>query len=185
MSRSRDKGTWAETASVDYLQHSGFPGADRLTLKGNKDRGDIGLCPGVIAEVKYDKSMDIPGWLRETEVERGHARAVIGFLIVKAPGIGKTRVGLWWSVMYQGQWDDLRSSAGRPRGHVVTISGAAYKKLLPPLLKSPDAGGVVIRANGVKNERDWYVVTRLEQQVSLLRAAGFGSPEVFGAGLVG
>jgi hypothetical protein len=185
MSRNRDRGTWAETASVDYFQHSGFPQADRLTLKGNKDRGDVGLCPGVIAEVKNCKSMDIAGWLRETEVERGHAGAAFAFLLVKPPGIGKTRVNLWWSVMYQGQWDDLRSAAGRPRGHAVTISGAAYKKLLPPLLKSPDTSAVVIRANGVKNERDWYVVTRLEQQVSLLRAAGYGSPEVFGAGLVG
>lgn len=170
---------------MEYFQVSGFPQADRLTLRGNKDRGDVGLCPGVIAEVKNDASMDISGWLRETETERGHARAVVGFLVIKPPGIGKTRVHMWWSVMYQGQWDDLRSAAGKPRGHVVTISGAAYKKLLPPLLKSPDTGGVVIRANGVKNERDWYVVTRLEQQVSLLRAAGFGSPEVFGAGLVG
>lgn len=183
MSRGRDKGTWAETATVDYFQHSGFPHADRLTLKGNKDRGDVGLCPGVIAEVKNDKSMDIAGWLRETEVERGHARAAVGFLVVKPPGIGRTRVNLWWSVMYQGQWDDLRVAANWG-GHVVTISGAAYKKMLPPLLKSPDTGGVVIRANGVKNERDWYVVTRLEQQVSLLRAAGFGLAEVPGARLV-
>lgn len=183
MSRGRDKGTWAETATVDYFQHSGFPHADRLTLKGNKDRGDVGLCPGVIAEVKNDKSMDIAGWLRETEVERGHAGAVWGFLVVKPPGIGRTRVNLWWSVMYQGQWDDLRAAANWG-GRVVTISGAAYKKMLPPLLKSPDTGGVVIRANGVKNERDWYVVTRLEQQVSLLRAAGFGLAEVPGARLV-
>ena len=185
MSRGRDKGTWAETATVDYLQTVGFPQADRLTLKGNKDRGDVGLCPGVIAEVKNDKSMDISGWLRETEVERGHANAAVAFLVVKPEGIGRTRVNLWWSVMYRGRWDDLRSMAGHPRGHLVTISGAKYKQLLPPLLKSPDTSGVVIRANGVKNERNWYVVTRLEQQVSLLRAAGFGSAEVFGAGLVG
>lgn len=168
---------------MDYFQHSGFPGADRLTLRGSKDRGDVGLCPGVIAEVKYNKSMDFAGWLRETEVERENARAVVGFLVVKAPGIGRTRVGQWWSFMYQGQWDDLRTAAGKPRGHVVSISGAAYKKLLPSLLKDPETGGVVIRAVGVKNERDWYVVTRLEQQVDLLLAAGFGSREVFGAGI--
>lgn len=183
MSRSKDKGTWAETASMEYFQHSGFPGADRLTLRGGKDRGDVGLCPGVITEVKYDASMDFAGWLRETETERQNARAVVGFLTVKAPGYGRTRVGKWWSFMYQGQWDDLRSAAGRPRGHVPTISGAAYKKLFPPLLKDPDMGGVVIRANGVKNERDWYVVTRLEQQIDLLLTAGFGSREAFGAGI--
>lgn len=172
------KGTWAETAVAEYAGYSGFPFADRLTKKGSKDRGDVGWCPGVIAEVKYDKSLDLPGWLRETETERVNAKAAVGFLVVKPPGIGRTRVGLWWSVMYAGQWDELAQQAGYEPPEATVISGSAYKKELPALLKQPDTAAVVIRPNGVKNVRDWYVVTRLEQQVELLHAAGYGSPEV-------
>lgn len=178
MSWSRDKGTWAETAVAEYAQHSGFPFADRLTKKGNKDRGDVGWCPGVISEVKYDKSMDLPGWLRETETERVNAGAKIAFLVVKPPGIGRTRVGMWWSVMRAGPWDELTLLAGHKPGKLTIIGGSSYKKELPPLLKRPEVGAVAIRPVGVENVRDWYLVTRLWQQVSLLWAAGFGNPEV-------
>lgn len=178
MSRAKDRGTWAETAVTEYVQHSGFPFADRLTLRGSKDRGDVGLCPGVIAEVKNDKSLDIPGWLRETETERLNANAKVAFLVVKPPGIGRTRVGMWWSVMYAGHHEELCAMSGYVWTEAVVISGAGYKKELSPLLKALDVSAVVVRANGVKNMRNWYVVTRLEQQVRLLRAAGFGGPEV-------
>ena len=50
--RPKDKGTQAESWGVEYLQSSGFPYAERMTLSGAKDRGDIKLCPGVIAEAK-------------------------------------------------------------------------------------------------------------------------------------
>jgi len=178
MSWSRDKGTWAETAVAEYAQHNGFPFADRLTKKGNKDRGDVGWCPGVISEVKYDKSMDIPGWLRETETEQVNAGAKVAFLVVKPPGIGRTRVGWWWSVMRAGPLDELAAMAGYGPGKAVVIGGSSYKKELPPLLKKPDTELVVISPRGVENVRDWYVVTRLERQVTLLHKAGFGSPEV-------
>lgn len=183
MSRSKDQGTWAETAVTEYLGHSGFPFADRLTLKGSQDRGDVGVCPGVIAEVKYDKSFDLSGWLKETAVEKANAKAEHAFLVVKPEGVGRTRVGMWWSVMYAGDWWALYKATGitepaTTHGY-VSLSGANYKKPLSVLARDMKFQGLVeIRASGVKNELNWYIVTRLEWQARLLRAAGYGNPEV-------
>lgn len=181
MSRSKDKGTWAETAVTEYASHSGFPYADRLTLKGSKDRGDVGWCPGIICEVKNDKSFDLGGWLRETAVEKGNAGAEHAFLVVKPEGVGRTRVGQWWSVMYARDWEALHQASGWRApipSPYVGLSGTNYKKPLAALALKPFGGVVEIRVWGVENERDWYIVTRLEQQVALLHAAGYGTPEV-------
>lgn len=183
MSRSKDKGTWAETAVTEYAGHSGFPYADRLTLKGSNDRGDVGWCPGVICEVKNDKSFDLSGWLQETAVEKANANAEHAFLVVKPDGVGRTRVGMWWSVMYSRDWQALCLAAGW-RSELPTsymrLSGAKYKKPLAALALTPFRGVVEINPAGVKNDLDWYIVTRLEQQVSLLHTAGYGTPEVLG-----
>ncbi len=178
MSRSKDKGTRAETAVVDYASHSGFPYADRLTLKGSNDRGDVGWCPGVISEVKDDKSFDLAGWLRETEVEKRNANAQWAFLVVKPAGVGYSRVGQWWSVMYAGDWDQLHRkaafSAPLPEPYVL-LPGSSYKSKLAGMALHRGFSGVVeICPVGVKDELKRYVVTRLEAQVGLLRAAGYG-----------
>ncbi len=43
MSKSKQKGTAAETAVVKYLKANGFPKAERRALQGNLDKGDISL----------------------------------------------------------------------------------------------------------------------------------------------
>lgn len=180
MSRSKDKGTKAESAVTGYAQHSGFPFADRLTLKGSADRGDVGWCPGIISEVKDDKSFDYSGWLQETAVEKANAKAEHAFLVVKPAGVGFTRVGMWWSVMYSGDWVELHRAAEYRAplpSPYVQLPGHNYKKKLAGMASHVGFKGVVeIAPVGVKNERDWYIVTRLEQQVELLRAAGYGNP---------
>lgn len=180
MSRSRDKGTRAETAVTGLAQHSGFPYADRLTLKGSLDRGDVGWCPGVISEVKDDKSFDYCGWLQETAVEKANANAEHAFLVVKPTGVGYTRVGRWWSVMYTGDWDRLHRQAtylAPVPAPYVQLPGSNYKKRLAGMAVHPGFNGVVeIAPVGVKNQLEWYVVTRLEYQVKLLHAAGYGTP---------
>lgn len=184
MSRSKDKGTFAEAAVAEYLGCSGFPFAERQALHGSGDRGDVKVCPGVIAEVKNDRSFDLSGWLQETAKEKANANAEHAFLVVKPDGVGRTRVGMWWSVMYSRDWHDLIRQAGGLPGldsgiGFAGLSGANYKKPLAKLALDKAFQGVVeIRATGVKNELDWYIVTRLERQVSLLRAAGYGNPEV-------
>jgi hypothetical protein len=52
VNRPRAIGTYAETAVVRTARTNGFEYADRYALHGALDVGDIGLCPGVIIEVK-------------------------------------------------------------------------------------------------------------------------------------
>lgn len=101
--RPKAIGTAAETAVVRTARTFGFPQADRLTLTGNKDRGDVGLCPGVIIEVKGGDAarnasdLDIARWLTETERERDHAHAVHAFLVVQRRGVGTPNAHRWWA----------------------------------------------------------------------------------------
>lgn len=63
---------------------------ERRAKSGAKDRGDIGgvRIPGgrVVIEVKNTARMDLPGWLREAEVECGNDDAVIGVVVHKRHG---------------------------------------------------------------------------------------------------
>lgn len=178
MSVSKDKGTKAETAVVGCARHSGFPLADRLTLTGRNDRGDVGLCPGVICEVKADKSLDVAGWLKETATEKVNANAAVAFLAIKPEGVGYSRVEDWLSVMYLGDWGDLVLQAEpdhRPWDIGEPVSGRTYKSALKELARSRTwEGPLIIRPIGADNDRYWYVVTRLHQQFELLRRAGYG-----------
>ena len=95
--KSKAIGTRGETAVVKAMRVNGFPGAERRALAGAYDLGDINVCPGVIAEVKWGKhareaSMgDVAWWWRETERERLHAKAPIGLLIIQRKGYGDSR----------------------------------------------------------------------------------------------
>lgn len=110
---SKAKGTAAETALVNYARTHGFAQAQRLTLTGNQDRGDVILCPGLICEVKAHKvwsDLDIDQWLMETERERYNmetwynvSRGGLGgevpfraFLVIRRPG--KTDPAKWWVI---------------------------------------------------------------------------------------
>ena len=98
---SKAKGTRAESAVVLYAREHGFPLADRLTLSGRYDRGDIQLTVGAIVEVKAGKAAQaaspaqIAAWLEETETERVNAHADIAVLVTQRRGHGLTRVGAW------------------------------------------------------------------------------------------
>lgn len=63
---------------------------DRRVRTGAKDRGDIAgvRVPGgrVVIECKSVARLDLPGWLREAEVERGNDDAVIGVVMFKRRG---------------------------------------------------------------------------------------------------
>lgn len=107
VNKPKAKGTAAETAVLRYAQHAGFPLAERLTLSGAYDRGDLMLVPGpeVIVEVKagkqaqYASKAQIDAWLEETETERINARATVGLLVTQPRGIGTSRVH-WWSTWF-------------------------------------------------------------------------------------
>jgi hypothetical protein len=82
------------------LRAHGFGGAERRALAGSNDLGDILICPGVIAEVKWGKHaktaslVDVSRWLRETERERANAGAHLGLLVIQRNGIGTNRASL-------------------------------------------------------------------------------------------
>ena len=69
MSRSRDKGTVAETAIVDYLRGNGHPYAERRALHGIDDLGDITGIPGVVIEAKACVKIELSEWAKEADRE--------------------------------------------------------------------------------------------------------------------
>lgn len=105
--RPKAIGTNAESAVVKSARLRGFPNADRLTLTGAGDRGDVrlttGLTAGVIVEVKGGQAAKtasdnlIDAWLAETERERVNAGAAVAFLVTQRPGIGPANAHRWWA----------------------------------------------------------------------------------------
>lgn len=78
MSRSKQKGTQWEREVVEYLRRSGFPHAERRSLNGAKDRGDVAGCPGLVVECKNAKTVTLAAWLDEANVERANDHADLG-----------------------------------------------------------------------------------------------------------
>lgn len=145
-------GTKAETAVVRAARKRGFPGADRITLSGHKDRSDVrltlGLTAGVVVQVKggkYANASDnqIRTWLESTETERQNAGAAIAFLVTQRPGIGLPNAHRWPAHMTVRTFLELCNAA-----HAIT----------PP---DPDAS----------------LRMTLDSALALLRAAGYGTPE--------
>lgn len=96
-------GTIGETRLVNYAREHGFGGADRLTKTGEHDRGDVSLCPGVMAEVKHVKVAGRYGpatelladWMSQTRVEHANGGWTLSFLVVKREGTND--VGRWFA----------------------------------------------------------------------------------------
>ena len=106
MSRSKAKGTAAETAVVRYLRSVGFVQAERRALNGIADRGDIAGIPGVVIEVKNHARQELPAWVAEAETERDNDNADLGVV-----------------------WHKRRGK-GSPADWFVTMSGAQFAALL-------------------------------------------------------
>ncbi|MFC8985151.1 hypothetical protein [Streptomyces sp. NPDC057115] len=105
MSRSKAKGTAAETAVVRFLQAAGFAQAERRTLGGTQDRGDIAGIPGVVIEVKNHARDQLPAWVAEAELERDNDRATLGVVWHKRRGT--TDPGRWFVTMSGDQFAAL------------------------------------------------------------------------------
>lgn len=98
MSKSKQKGTLAETAVADYLKQT-FSTVERRALSGLNDKGDIAGVPFTVVEVKNQRSYKIHEWMKETETERINASADIGVLVIKPNGVGVSKVNEWWAVV--------------------------------------------------------------------------------------
>lgn len=95
-SASKRKGDEWERTLVSYLRTNGLD-ADRLRQTGTEDEGDIAvrMFPGVnsilVIEAKAENRIDLPGYLRELDVEKGHyikhrsmdASRVDGVVVIK------------------------------------------------------------------------------------------------------
>lgn len=113
MNRSKAKGTSAESAVVQYLQAMGFTQAERRTLNGAYDRGDIAGIPGVVIEVKNCARQELASWVGEAERERDNDRASLGVV-----------------------WHKLRGKA-HPSKWFVTMSGEQFVNLLREFMQMP------------------------------------------------
>lgn len=113
---SKARGTAAESAVVTYLQSRGWNHAERRTLTGAKDKGDVagiyGVAGAVVVEVKACKTQSVPAWLREAKAEQHNAGAALGVVISKPVGVGTTNVGEWHAHLTVQQLCDLLEQAG-------------------------------------------------------------------------
>ena len=97
MSKSKQKGTAAESAVVKYLRENGFTQVERRALQGSQDKGDISGIIGLVIEVKDHKTMTLGQWMEELKVEVENANAETGAVIHKRKGT--TDVSEWYASM--------------------------------------------------------------------------------------
>lgn len=92
---NKARGTKLEREMADYLAAElGDERIDRLPLRGNGDRGDIGgvrtiLGLKVAIEVKNHSRLNLAGWVDEAVTEAGNADAPVAVVIHKRRGKGK------------------------------------------------------------------------------------------------
>lgn len=106
MSAAKQKGTRWETRIVEYLREHGFPHAERRTLNGTKDRGDVNAAPGLVIEAKDQQRHSWAAWLDEATEEGRNADAEIAAV-----------------------WAHRRGRAGAGEGYVV-MDGHTFVRLL-------------------------------------------------------
>lgn len=133
---SKDKGTKGETAVVRVAKALGWT-ADRLTLTGNHDRGDVKLNDRVMVEVKSGhqatgaSANQIAAWLDETERERINGGWAYAFLVTQ-------RRGFWYE--RAGEWDAWLPTIGDPRPDLGHATGCLVRVSLA------DALGILARS---------------------------------------
>ena len=117
-SPQKRKGSAAELAVAKWLRKLGWIHAERSRAGWTDDRGDIDGMPGVVVEVKNCKTISIPEWLRELEVEITNAQAWTGAVIAKRKG--STDVDDWYAIMPAKIWGELMVMLDQPNGNSVT-----------------------------------------------------------------
>jgi hypothetical protein len=151
--RPKDIGTATETAVVNYLREHGWPHAERRALAGTHDLGDIIGTPGICWEIKGGKAAETAGDGQVAgwlaETERERWNAQADFGVL----VMKRKACGTASV---GRWWAVMQASDLA---VVVRLGAGF---------GPSACSVVATP----------VRLHLADAVTLLRAAGYGTPEV-------
>lgn len=130
MTKSKAKGTRAETETVKYLRER-FPAVERRTLSGSKDKGDIAGIPNCAGEVKAQVKQELAKWQRETLTEMVNAEAANCFLVVKVPYKSVAKWDFWMPAYQVGleavsdpmeaRWVRMDFELGRDVLRVLTI----------------------------------------------------------------
>jgi Holliday junction resolvase len=94
VTKSKDKGTRAESECVKYLREK-FAAVERRTLSGSKDKGDIAGIPNCVGEIKAQVKQELTKWYRETLTEMVNADAANCFLVVKVPYKSVAKWDFW------------------------------------------------------------------------------------------
>jgi hypothetical protein len=125
MNPSKIKGTAWETAITRYLRACGWTYAERRSLNGSKDRGDIAGIPGVVIEAKATKTVALGAYLDEANTEALNDGANVGAVWLKRRGVvhpadgyvvmdGSTFVGLLHAAGYGGSAELLHDATEVP-----------------------------------------------------------------------
>lgn len=209
MNKPRDKGTMAESAVVAFLRGHGFPYAERRSLKGSLDQGDVTGTPGLCWEVKYaNGGLRLASWMRELALEILNSGAEHGILVVKPISLGVMSVNRWYAVMRLPEHEALIKQAGMQgefflppaigftAGNlaVAMVRGETARRKwvgvdverLTKMTLHPESWPIAVTAvpPGCKDrESEHYRVMYLEEMVKLVRRAGYGSPHENSAGV--
>lgn len=118
--RNVDKGREAENAVAKVLQAHGMLHAERRTKRGGTvlldgvpvpaDAGDLTGMPGVVVQVKWSGYKPLAHDMLRTDQQRRVARADVGLLVRKRPGVGCARAGEWDAYLPTAQVQDLLGS---------------------------------------------------------------------------
>jgi hypothetical protein len=172
VNKPKRAGTAAESAVAAFLVENGWPYAERRSLQGALDKGDITGTPGVCWEVKSTSgdhgTINYSGYLREVEVEKANAKASIGVVVVKPRGRGRRTVEQWVAVTY------FREIAGFT--DLPPVHHAPRKGDILLILRAELGSRVLFCPPGKKKEAgEWHSFMFLADMVKLLRLNGFGS----------
>lgn len=155
--RPKDIGTADETAVARAFARNGFGQAERRSLKGTKDCGDIVGMLGLMVEVKGGKAAreasdnQIEQWmLHEVTPQTVNARADYGLLVTPRKGIGPTNAEQWWCHFWL---SDL-----------ILLAAKASKRYL------------ALDWGDLHSTADVIVHLHLSDAAEILRAAGYGDP---------
>lgn len=76
------KGSAWESTCVAFLKDI-FPLCERRVKNGRLDRGDVTGIPNVVIECKAERTIALPEYLDELEIEQSNDEALFGFVFVK------------------------------------------------------------------------------------------------------
>jgi hypothetical protein len=139
VNKAKAKGTAVESAAVLHLIANGFPDAERRSLAGSADRGDILVRrrPCIVAECKYaNRGVQVTPWMREVNIETANAGASYGFLIAKQKGAGDRKVGRWVAAMHEAAFRHL-------------VQTAHDRSVFPPLYEPGEVSPVHVNSHYV------------------------------------